>query len=400
MSGKGGKGGAGRHVFKVLCPEALVSSVIGPRGTTKEELQAETGCKLIVSNRDDFYPGTRLRMLVIYCDNPSGIVSALERIVQNIGHCAEKEQLDPHAVRGNESDFLGKEPGECVLRAAIPTKASGAIIGSKGANIQAIREEFNARVFIDRGIEQGHQVLRLVATLENMRMVALRINDCVQEECQTDAFREWAALRSFSGVSGGGYHEKGGGHHEKGGGYDSGKGAEHQHWGKGGGRQESRGGGRPRSRSRGRRDSAGSQRMGAMQALAAAIADFPEGGLDEEQHVTCDLPRDKVSALIGKSGEHVRSVRKDTNTNIHFDEAKGSETQTMTIKGRLMDVYRAHALMMRKYHESDAERQAEAVTSAHVSDLQAQLADLQKQLTAVAKGTGKGSGKSSGKKGR
>lgn len=304
---------------------------------------------------------------------------ALERVVQSIGQCAEKEATDAH-FNGNEAEFLGKEPGEYMLRAAIPTKASGAIIGPKGVNIQAIRDEYSAKVFIDKNVEQGHQVLKLVASLENMRLAILRINDAVQEDARSEAFKEWAAIRSFTGgaeadVSEGGRQES--------------------HKGEGKGRQDRQeqwgAGGRPRSRSPRREEDI--QRTPLLQALAATVGDFPDGSLEEDYTMTCDLPRNKVSALIGKSGEHVRSIRRMTGTQVRFDEASGGETQTMIVKGRMVDVFRAHALMMRKYHEDDADSQK----NAHVQGLQAQLDDIQKQLAMVEKG---GGSKGAGKKGK
>jgi len=378
MAGKGGKSQfSARHAFKVLCPESLVSSVIGPRGTTKDELQAETGCKIVVSNREEFYPGTRLRMLIIYGDSPQGLIQVLERIVHNVGQCAEKEQESPH-FNPLESEFSGKEAGEFMLRAAIPTKASGAIIGPKGVNIQAIRNEFNARVFIEKSIEQGHQAIKLVASLDNMRHALLRINEAVQEEARTsELFRDWSSIRSF-GEPGTGLQESAGVPH---------KGSD---YGKGSGKPP-KGGGKRRERSRSPRRDGGQHSM--FKALATALADFPEGTLEEEFVLQCDLPRAKVSALIGKSGDHVRSVRKETRTRVNFDEAPGQDTQTMTIKGRMMDVYRAHSMMMRRYHDEDKEvQQVEVEKAAKVQGLQAQLADIQKQLAMVASAGGKGKG--------
>jgi len=367
----------GRHAFKVLCPDGLVSSVIGPGGRKKDELQAETGCKMVLSNREEFYPGTRLRVLIIYGDNMQGMVACLERMVQNVGECALEEQRRP-GFNMQESDYFGKEAGEFMLRAAIPTKASGAIIGPRGVNIQAIRDEFNARVFIEKTVEEGHQVLKLVAALDNMRHAIIRINEGVQEDSHTDAFREWAAVRTFSSDTAGAAWNLQEGKGEKGGGKA-----------KGGGKRE-------RSRSRGRGEANSGQR--AMEVLADATHDFPDGVLEEMFTLTCDLPRGKVTALIGPKGEHVRHVRKLTNTNIRFDEAAGQDTQTMWIKGKMLDCYRAHSLMMRRYHEDDRDKDAvDQQKTAHVQGLQAQLAEIQKQLAMV--GTGKGGLKGVGKKG-
>lgn len=398
MAGKGGKGALGRHAFKVLCPESLVSNLIGPRGATKDELQAETGCRLVFSHREEFYPGTKLQVLIIYSDQPQGIIACLDRVVGALPECVQQEQMN----HGDPQEFLGKEPGEYMLRAAIPTKASGAIIGPKGVNIQALREEFHARVFIDKGIWQGHQVVKVVAGLENMRHTIVRISEAVQEDFATDVFREWAAVRSFPGDGEAGIVQ------------ESHKG------GPPGELSLGKGGGKPRFAVKRERepDAPAEGRDAFLQVLAETLAEFPDGVLEEAYEMTCDLPRAKVSALIGKSGDHVRSVRKVTGTNVRFDEAPGQDTQTMHIKGRLMDTWRAHAMMMRRYHvddlepkrkplESDPRRHYEGEReepeqkrpnhggdqSGKIQGLQAQLDELQKQLALVVGNTGKGSGK-------
>jgi len=51
---------------------------------------------------------------------------------------------------------------------------------------------------------------------------------------------------------------------------------------------------------------------------------------------------------------------KATGTYVHFDPAQdGIERQTLTIRGPMLKVYRAHALLMKRYHETH-ETQAEA----------------------------------------
>eukprot|EP00913_Durusdinium_trenchii_P021667 g20359.t1 len=70
---------APRHAFKVLCPEPLASSILGSKGSTKDRIQDECHCRLVMSNRDDFYPHTRLRLVVIHADEQEGVLKALDR---------------------------------------------------------------------------------------------------------------------------------------------------------------------------------------------------------------------------------------------------------------------------------------------------------------------------------
>merc|ERR1712039_835870 len=94
------------------------------------------------------------------------------------------------------------------------------------------------------------------------------------------------------------------------------------------------------------------------------------------------MPREKVSSLIGKKGDYVKEVKRTCGTKTHFKEDSGGPQQTLQLEGKLPDVYRAHVMMMKRYH--DTERAAapvqEPAKEAVVSDLQAQLAALQQQL--------------------
>merc|ERR1719183_2314400 len=91
----------------------------------------------------------------------------------------------------------------------------------------------------------------------------------------------------------------------------------------------------------------------ALRIIDNACSQFPEGELDKEHTITCEMPSDKVSFLIGKGGSFVQDVRITTKTQIHFHKNEASEEtdcQTMAIQGRILDTYRAHAMMMRRYH--------------------------------------------------
>ena len=59
-------------------------------------------------------------------------------------------------------------------------------------------------------------------------------------------------------------------------------------------------------------------------------------------------------AARGWIGRH--GSGKSTGTYVHFDPVQdGAEGQTLVIRGPLLQVYRAHALLMRRYHETQAE---------------------------------------------
>ncbi|CAJ1392141.1 unnamed protein product [Effrenium voratum] len=322
-----------RHAFKVLCPEPLASGVLGAKGSNKDRIQDECHCRIVMSNRDEFYPGTRLRLVVVQSDEQDAVLKALDRILDLLAECAETERSNPNgrsAVQG-EADFLGKEPEELVLRAAVPIRVGSAIIGPKGSNVKQLQEDCNAKVTIDPNHRTGHQSCRLAANFDGLRMALARISDCLADECiaRPQDFEAWASVRSFDRA------------------------------------EDGHGKGRKRSRSpRGARQSRLSpppyrgKPRGGLEVLGEALGELRSEALDFEYEVTCQLPPEKVSAMIGPGGHIIKSVRHTTGTSIHFDEVHhGAREQTLHIKGPLLGVYRAHVLLMRRYHEHEAELQ-------------------------------------------
>jgi len=382
--------GGRRHVFKILCPESLITSVMGPRGATKDQIQEETSCKLVFSNRDEYFPGTHYRTLCIYSDEPEAIVSVLDRVVDRLVECGEHERL---SSRG-EGDFRGKESGEYVVRALISGKMSGAVIGTKGSNVQAIRHENNARVFIEKPQYNGHQMMRVIAVPEGLRTALARINECIQTETDNDDFSQWASIRSFSDEDCGSGKAKGGKSSGKGSSRGSSGGRaersrheerdsqwqQPQHWDSSNGGWHEWDGGYDAEADTPASDIDPS----IVQALAATVMEFPPGTIEQECTLTCEMPVQKVPYMLGKTGEHVQLVGETTGARIHFEEPQSAddEQQTLVIHGPLLRAYQAHALMMKRYHEAEAEATAEPEAPS-VQQLQQQLADLQEQLAKV-----------------
>lgn len=271
------------HAFKVLCPEELVSSLMGHGGRVKDQLQEETGARLVVSQRDEYFPGTHFRILTIFHEGSEGVFSALARIVDRVVECADRERT--LAPTGGEADFLGKDPNSFVFRVAVSPKMAGSIIGSRGAKVKQIREEAKAVISINSDIQLDHQQLKVMATPDGITTALRRINECVQEESgrDTSAFQQWA----FATFPRGG---------------DAGP---PPHWE----REPERERERERSPRRQQRPPEGDPNKenidGALGIIDRACMEFPPGTLDEEFVITCEMPKDKVSAMIGKHGVHI-----------------------------------------------------------------------------------------------
>jgi len=142
------------------------------------------------------------------------------------------------------------------------------------------------------------------------------------------------------------------------------------------------------------------------EAMQQLEAEFPEGVLGYNHQITCELDNKHVGALIGRRGEFIHQVQRDTGTTIKFNEVqKGSDIQsrTLEITGPLLAVYTAHMKMMKRYHEAIIEEEKrnqpppEDPPANDIDDLKAQLAMLQEKL-AEAQTSGRDS-KGSGRKG-
>lgn len=383
------------HAFKVLCPDELVGCLMGKGGRVKDDIQEETAARIVVSQRDEYFPGTRLRILTLFHESSDGISEALSRIVDLIVECGDKERSNPNPPKG-DSEFIGKDPGTFVCRIAVSPKAAGCIIGTKGSKVKQLREEAQAQVTINVAVQMDHQECKVVAAADGLVRALRGLNDSVQQESakeSRDMFKQWAFTTFPRGEHEGHVSEPP--------------------------RREPR---REREQPVSEPERERSPRRGhafeghdfqgeperdhfeninaGLGIIETACGEFPPGELDEERIITCEMPRDKVGAMIGKHGTFIQEIRKVTRTQIHFDESEApieAETQTLVIQGKIIDTYRAHVLMMKRYHECDeAQRRTERPD---VSELQRQVEELQKQLEATqnSKEQGKGKGKEKGK---
>eukprot|EP00811_Abedinium_folium_P034387 NODE_7271_length_1594_cov_6.260395.p2 GENE.NODE_7271_length_1594_cov_6.260395~~NODE_7271_length_1594_cov_6.260395.p2 ORF type:complete len:265 (-),score=79.04 NODE_7271_length_1594_cov_6.260395:201-995(-) len=113
-----------------------------------------------------------------------------------------------------------------------------------------------------------------------------------------------------------------------------------------------------------------------------------EGILNEQLSITCDLPTEKVSALIGKGGRNLRQLQSQTGTHIHFEPVRGAteSQQTLLVSGPLLGIYKAHALLMTHYHaaiEAPVPVEINPAAKAKVEELSSQVKELQTQLLNV-----------------
>lgn len=452
---KGGGGKAGqnsglgelrRFVFKVLCSDPYAANIIGKGGDSRRQIEEETGCSMWISKRDEFYPSSRCRLLILHADEDTQVFAALtDHMIPKLVEVAEKDKAIEKEI---EVPLLGKEDGEYVFRCALPTFIRGKMIGTKGANIKQLREQSGAKIFVDNDTFEGHQLTRIIGLQDRITKAVKLIHEMVQEEVETEEYGRWAAQQQFSAPAAQAGRHSDGSHNARDrervereprdrGDRDRGDRDRDRERDRGDRERDQRGGGRERGRDRspprhrgqggpqpsdayggreehGReREWEGDQRRGGPPSRGAPPPppprkmedmllnlprEFPEGTLEVDYAIRCDLPNSRVGALIGRKGENVREVEATTGTKINFEDGptEGEDRyRSITITGPLLSVYAAHARLMQTYHKKEYEEsqgggKGRGAPVAAIDDLQSQIASLQNQLRELPKGGGGG----------
>jgi len=188
-----------KHCVKVLCPDALVTSLMGPRGSTKDQLQMETGTKLIFSNKNDYYPESKYRVLGVFSDDLARLGLMFERILPRIVEMGDQEREVTPSWARETAEFVGKEPGEYLFRICIAKKVSSALIGREGGAIKRLRAETGAKIFIDNNTYAGHQLVRIIGGQDSILRCLERINEVVaKERGSEEEYQAWAQRVNFS----------------------------------------------------------------------------------------------------------------------------------------------------------------------------------------------------------
>eukprot|EP00929_Paragymnodinium_shiwhaense_P073897 TRINITY_DN37774_c0_g1_i1.p1 TRINITY_DN37774_c0_g1~~TRINITY_DN37774_c0_g1_i1.p1 ORF type:complete len:408 (+),score=123.67 TRINITY_DN37774_c0_g1_i1:139-1362(+) len=195
--GKGGGGGGGVPTkfgwicLKVACPDELVKALMGPRGVIKTQIEKDTGCKLVFSQKDEYYPGTQLRVMGIYANEMDWILAAFNAVVQKTMECGKAERKG--GGKGHkESLFLGKENGEYQIRLCLSRNLAGAVIGGGANNIKELRAASGCKVFIDNEACDGHRLARIIGVQASIADCMNRIAHGIVEETGTPEYAAWA----------------------------------------------------------------------------------------------------------------------------------------------------------------------------------------------------------------
>ncbi|CAJ1385909.1 unnamed protein product [Effrenium voratum] len=299
-----------RFGLKALVPDTFASFLLRERGVAKEELQQESGARVIFSNKGDFFPGTALRVLGVYADAPENVLRGLELVMSRMQELAEDDQRLRQPPPGCE--MLGDE-GELIFRVLLSRDLTGLLIGNAGANIKELRRESGAKIVVRDDSVVGHRLATLSGSHESLAEALRRITELMEREADREEFQHYLRLINF-GES---------------------EGAE------------------PSGKGRHRPSPVEAEGFDGMRHLQQDLDSMPPGTSELSYSVCCALPASLVPALIGRSGDFVRSIEERTGAKVDIArEARGKDGyRKMECVGPLASIYAAHTLMMHRLQE-------------------------------------------------
>jgi hypothetical protein len=366
-----------RYCFKLLCPDSLVLKILGNKGSAKDNIQVETGAKIVFSNQGEYYPGTYYRLMGIYADGFDPILGTIDRIVPHlIIECAQEDEQNP--------DYMGKEEGEYVVRIAIPRAMCGELIGQKGGKIQILRKETGCKIFLENDVLHDHQMLRIIGGADLLRNCVGQMVDVHKTVSENNDIHTWAQLLNFSQAGEAEYSAPQATPARK-------KLRPNSSWSTGSGR-----GGEGGGVAEGAIGDAG----GHVEALKGVIQSFPGDEAQLEYSLTFTLPKLAVDALKleGRKDE----LEQATGTTIELPEDPESgdgvaeeevedpyATKSVSVVGSLLGMYSAHLMVLQKVHEIEKQQEEaqkeEELNDLSVDELKAKVRELQAQLAEAKK---------------
>lgn len=334
-----------KYCLKALIPDVFASSLLRDKGALKEQLQEESGSRLVFSNKGDFFPDTSLRVLGIYSDLSGAVAQALELILGRMKELAQDER-GRYPPPGCE--MLGKEEGELIFRLVLSREMTGLLIGSQGARIKQLRQDSGCKINIRDEAVAAHRLATFSGPFEALTIALQHVAENMQTEAETesDEFQNYAKVINFG--EGKDWKEGGGW------GYDAppGKGSHGSHgqvsvFSSSGmatatGSLSMRLGGKGAGKH--------GQASGGLHLLGKELDLMPQGSAEMPYSISCAIPANLVPALIGRSGDFIRSIEERTGAKVDISrEATGLDGyRKMECVGPLLSIYSAHTLMMHR----------------------------------------------------
>lgn len=151
-TGRDEKGNDDLVLYRILCPDNVIGSVIGKSGKVINTIRQETRAKVKVV---DPFPGSKDRVILLYCYiKEKEDVEVDEEFNERQPLCAAQDALlkvyaaiaNAVASAGESNNKRRKDKEECQI--LVPSSQSANIIGKSGTTIKRIRSKTKANIKI------------------------------------------------------------------------------------------------------------------------------------------------------------------------------------------------------------------------------------------------------------
>eukprot|EP00048_Salpingoeca_helianthica_P008766 m.125949 g.125949 ORF g.125949 m.125949 type:complete len:450 (+) comp14682_c1_seq2:85-1434(+) len=161
---------AGSCALKLLVPNGQAGTIIGKGGSTISAMQTETGSRIKLSHNREFFPGTSDRVVMVQgtieCTRV-GTLAVLERLFNN-------PELPPEPADVSRQ-----------IRLAVPSSASGSLIGRGGEVIRRIQDQSGVRCQLTQKEQEipgvSERLVTLTGTLAQLKHAIGMVIDALAE---------------------------------------------------------------------------------------------------------------------------------------------------------------------------------------------------------------------------
>lgn len=203
-----------RTRIKFLVPVYTAGAIIGAKGAEISKLKSETNTQVHLSEAQEFFPGTRERIVVV-----TGMEENVLEVFKRISNTLRTEEIPQKETdRGDRAEKRRK-----TMKCLVPASIAGKIVGKKGETVQKLQNEHSVKIDVtpsakaipgldERGVDitgeadnvydAGKEVLRMLNEEPDKRMSS----SLVYSSYCSPGYQQGGYQQGGHGGGGGGYN--------------------------------------------------------------------------------------------------------------------------------------------------------------------------------------------------
>ena len=127
-----------RTRIKFLVPIYTAGAIIGAKGSEINKLKQETETQVHLSEAQEYFPGTRERVVVV-----TGMEHSVIEVFRRVNTKLRNEDI-PENVKQKNADRAEKR--RTVMKCLVPTAIAGKIVGKGGEAVKKLQEEYKVKI--------------------------------------------------------------------------------------------------------------------------------------------------------------------------------------------------------------------------------------------------------------